>query len=47
MEKGSLIFPVIAPTGQAFWHFEQPLHMDGSIKMRLSFWQLPAGQRFS
>ena len=47
MENGCLIWPVIAFTGQALAHLEQPLQSAGSIQMRLSFWQLPAGQRFS
>ena len=45
--NGCLSVPLIAPTGQPREHLEQPLHSVGSIVMRLSLRQLPAGQRFS
>ena len=45
--NGDLITPLIAPTGQPLEHLEQPLHLSGCISIRFSFWQTPAGQRFS
>jgi hypothetical protein len=45
--NGSFTLPVIAPTGQNFAHLEQPLQSTASMRMDLSFWQLPAGQRLS
>jgi hypothetical protein len=45
--NGSFTLPEIAPTGQTLEHFEHPLHFAGSMDIRVSFLQLPAGQRFS